>query len=55
MVSSQISQEKQRLVAIVPKDMVEELKKIAYDNGRMSVSAYIVRMIDEEIKRKKSG
>lgn len=52
MVGGQIAKDKKRVVAIVPKDLVEKLEKIAYDNGRMSISSYIVKLIDEEVKRK---
>ena len=52
MVSSQISKDKKRVVSIMPKDLAEKLEKIAYESGRMSVSAYIVRLVDEDIKRK---
>ncbi len=52
MASSKISDDKKRVVSIMPKDLVDKLEKIAYENGRMSVSAYIVRLVDEDIKRK---
>jgi len=55
MATTQISKDKKRVVSIVPKDLAEELEKIAYNNGRMSVSAYIVKLIDDEVKRKKAG
>lgn len=51
----QISKDKKRVVAIVPKDLAERLEQIAYDNGRMSVSAYIVKLIDDEVKRVDKG
>ena len=55
MSNHQISKDKKRVVAIVPKDLAERLEQIAYDNGRMSVSAYIVKLIDDEVKRVDKG
>ena len=55
MSNHQISKDKKRVVAIVPKDLAERLEQIAYDNGRMSVSAYIVKLIDDEVKREDKG
>lgn len=55
MSNHQIAKDKKRVVAIVPKDLAERLEQIAYDNGRMSVSAYIVKLIDDEVKREGNG
>ena len=49
--NGQISKDKKRVVSIVPNDLLDKLKQIAFDNGRMSVSSYIVKLIDDEVKK----
>jgi hypothetical protein len=51
-IMADISKDNKRVVSIMPKDLAQQLEQIAFDNGRMSVSAYIVRLVDEDIKRK---